>query len=199
MGLPHGPIRPRVRSRGSFRSAQTPKSPMPRRASGFIAQLSSAQTPKSPIPRRASGFNFPIPAKSGFPGDFPNPGFRPNRDSRFPESRDPDQIGIQIRENPDFFAAARAVIKKTCQRQARLVRFLIGVPLTVGGKRGSLYISLRAAIASLLWRSMTNFEKVVGDIAICLSDMTSFATEWQPSEAALDACLPRKEMATCKG
>ncbi len=24
----------------------------------------------------------------------------------------------------------------------------------------------------LLWRSMTNFEKVLGDIAICLSDMT---------------------------
>ena len=49
----------------------------------------------------------------------------------------------------------------------------------------------------LLWRSMTNFEKVLGDIAICLSDMTSFATEWQPSEAALEACLPRKETATC--
>ena len=61
----------------------------------------------------------------------------------------------------------------------------------------SLYIPLRAAIASLLWRSMTNFEKMLGDIAICLSDTTSFATEWQPSEAALEACLPRKETATC--
>jgi hypothetical protein len=64
---------------------------------------------------RASGFIFPIPAKSGFPisrirdsgqigiPDFPNPGFRPNRDARFPEIRDSGQIGIQIRENPDFF------------------------------------------------------------------------------------------------
>jgi hypothetical protein len=56
---------------------------------------------------------------------------------------------------------------------------------------------LESTIASLLWRSMTNFEKMLGDIAICLSDMTSFATEWQPSEAALEACLPRKETATC--
>jgi hypothetical protein len=40
---------------------------------------------------------------------------------------------------------------------------------------------------------------MVGDIAIssCLSDMTSFATEWQPPEAALEACLPRKATATC--
>jgi hypothetical protein len=71
---------------------------------------------------RASGFIFPIPAKSGFPisripdsgqigiPDFPNPGFRPNRDARFPEIRDSGQIGIQIRENPDFFESARTVI-----------------------------------------------------------------------------------------
>ncbi len=54
-------------------------------------------------------------------------------------------------------------------------------------------------MATLLWRSMTNFEKVLGDIAICLSDITSFATEWQPSEAALEAFLPtrRKATATC--
>ena len=38
---------------------------------------------------------------------------------------------------------------------------------------------------------MTNFEKILGGIAFCLSDMTSFATEWRPSEAALEACRPR--------
>ncbi len=91
---------------------------------------------------RASGFIFPIPAKSGFPISR-IPGSRPNRDSRFPESRDPDQTGIPDSPNPGmiptkpgfksgkipiFFAAARAVIKETCQRQARLVRFLVGVP-----------------------------------------------------------------------
>ena len=88
---------------------------------------------------RVSGFIFPIPAKSGFPisrirdsgqigmPDFPNPGFRPKRESRFPEIRDSGQIGIQIRENPDFFEAARTVIAH-CQRQARLLRFLVGVP-----------------------------------------------------------------------
>ncbi len=41
-------------------------------------------------------------------------------------------------------------------------------------------------MASLLWRSMTSSEQISGDIAICLSDTTSFATEWQPSEAALE-------------
>jgi hypothetical protein len=75
---------------------------------GYVTRI---QTPKSPMPGHRGGFS-----RS-----------RPNRDSRFPESRDPDQIGIQIREIPDFFAAARTVIKKTCQRQARRVRFLIGV------------------------------------------------------------------------
>ena len=76
--------------------------------------------PNHQIPdARASGFIFPIPAKSGFPisrirdsgqigiPDFPNPGFRPNRDSRFPEIRDSGQIGIQIRENPDFFCSGQ--------------------------------------------------------------------------------------------
>jgi hypothetical protein len=93
----------------------------------FDSAGGSGLPPDHQIPdARASGFIFPIPAKSGFPS--PRiPGSRPNRDSRFPESRDPGQIGIQIRENPDFFAAARTVISH-CQRQARLVRFLIGVP-----------------------------------------------------------------------
>ena len=89
---------------------------------------------------RASGRKIPIPAKSGFPisrirdsgqigiPDFPNPGFRPNRDARFPEIRDSGQIGIQIRENPDFFFAAARTVIAHCQRQARLLRFLVGVP-----------------------------------------------------------------------
>ena len=34
---------------------------------------------------------------------------------------------------------------------------------------------------------MTNFEKMVGDIAICLSDMASFATEWQPSSVTSES------------
>ena len=55
---------------------------------------------------RASGRKIPIPAKIGIP-DFPNPGFRPNRDARFPEIRDSSQIGIQIRENPDFFCSGQ--------------------------------------------------------------------------------------------
>ncbi len=68
---------------------------------------------------RASGFIFPIPAKSGFPipriPGSPNPGI-------------PTKPGFKSGKIPIFFAAARAVIKKTCQRQAQLVRFLIGVP-----------------------------------------------------------------------
>ena len=41
------------------------------------------------------------PDQTGIP-DFPNPGFQPNRDARIPEIRDSSKIGIQIRENPDF-------------------------------------------------------------------------------------------------
>ena len=106
--------------------------------SGTCVPLADPEIPDA----RASGsrFIFPIPAKSGFP--IPRiPGSRQNRDSRFPESRDPDKTGIPDSPNPGipsklgfksgkipiFFSAARAVIKKTCQRQARLVRFLIGV------------------------------------------------------------------------
>ena len=106
--------------------------PMPgHRPGGFrglvvCVWVTTSQTTKSPMP--------------GHRGLFSRS--RPNRDSRFPESRDPDQTGIPDSPNPGiptkpgfksgkipiFFAAARAVIKKTCQRQARLVRFLIGVP-----------------------------------------------------------------------
>jgi len=76
------------------------------------------QTPKSPMPGHRGGKSRSRP-KSGFPisrirdsgqigiPDFPNPGFRPNRDSRFPEIRDSGQIGIQIRENPDFFCSGQ--------------------------------------------------------------------------------------------
>ncbi len=87
-------------------------------------QTSDPEIPDAP----ASGRVAPIPAKSGFPISR-IPKSRPNRDSPFPESRDPGQIGIQIRpgENPDFFAAARSVISD-CQQQAQLVRFLVGVP-----------------------------------------------------------------------
>ena len=56
------------------------------------AASSAGQTPKSPMP--------------GHRGLYSRS--RPNRDSRFPESRDPDQTGIQIRENPDFFPAPQA-------------------------------------------------------------------------------------------
>jgi hypothetical protein len=86
------------------------------------------------------GVYFPDPGKIGIP-DFPNPGFRPNRDARFPESRIPAKSGFPISRNPGFrpnrdsnpgksrffFAAARTVIAH-CQRQARLLRFLVGVP-----------------------------------------------------------------------
>ena len=34
---------------------------------------------------------------------------------------------------------------------------------------------------------MANFEKMVGDIAICLSDMASFATELQPSSVTSES------------
>ncbi len=47
------------------------------------------QTPKSPMPRHRGGIA-PIPAKPGFP----------NRDSPFPESRNPGQIGIPHFPNP---------------------------------------------------------------------------------------------------
>ena len=63
----------------------------------------------------ASGRIIPIPAKSGW-------------DVGNPESGIPTKPGFKSGKIPIFFAAARAVIKKTCQRQARLVRFLIGVP-----------------------------------------------------------------------
>jgi hypothetical protein len=96
-------------------------------ASESLSEKTRSQTTKSPMPGHRGLFSrsrqnrdsrFPesgIPAKSGFPisrirdsgqigmPDFPNPGFRPNRDARFPEIRDSGQIGIQIRENPDFF------------------------------------------------------------------------------------------------
>jgi hypothetical protein len=42
------------------------------------------RNPRCPV----IGVYFPDPGKIGIP-DFPNPGFRPNRDSRFPESRIP--------------------------------------------------------------------------------------------------------------
>ena len=69
-----------------------------------------------------------------------------------------------------------------------------------GIRRGRGRAPSRARAVRVTWvRSvalMVNFERMLDDIAICLSDMTSFATEWQPSEAALEACLPRKETAT---
>ena len=88
----------------------------------------------------ASGRDCPDPGQAGIPG-FPNPGIPAksgcpmsrdpgqigNRGWNPGNSPDPGQIGIQIRENPDFFAAARTVIAH-CQRQARLLRFLVGVP-----------------------------------------------------------------------
>ena len=86
----------------------------------IMRSLCEVWHPDPEIPdARASGFIFPIPAKSGFPisrirdsgqigiPDFPNPGFRPNRDARFPKIRDSGQIGIQIRENPDFFCSGQ--------------------------------------------------------------------------------------------
>ena len=83
-----------------------------------ISYYGTNQTPKSPMPGHRGGKSRSRP-KSGFPisrirdsgqigiPDFPNPGFRPNRDSRFPEIRDSGQIGIQIRENPDFFCSGQ--------------------------------------------------------------------------------------------
>jgi hypothetical protein len=68
-----------------------------------------------------------IPTKPGFPISR-IPGSRPNRDSRFPESRDPDQTAGD--SNPGkfrFFAATRTVIAH-CQRQALLLQFVFGVP-----------------------------------------------------------------------
>ncbi len=75
--------------------------------------------PDSPIPGIPTKPGFPIPRipgpdQTGIP-DSPNPGI-------------PTKPGFKSGKIPIFFAAARAVIKKTCQRQARLVRFLIGVP-----------------------------------------------------------------------
>ena len=78
--------------------------------------LADPEIPDAP----ASGRDCPDPGQTGIP-HFPNPeipaksGFpisripksRPNRDSPFPESRDPGQIGIQIRENPDFFCSGK--------------------------------------------------------------------------------------------
>ena len=75
---------------------------------------------------RASGFIFPIPAKSGFP-------ISRIRDSGqigipdFPKSGIPAKSGFKSGKIPIFFAAARTVIAH-CQRQARLLRFLVGVP-----------------------------------------------------------------------
>jgi hypothetical protein len=63
---------------------------------------------------RVSGFIFPIPAKSGFPisrirdsgqigmPDFPNPGFRPNRDPDFPKSGIPAKSGFKSGKIPIF-------------------------------------------------------------------------------------------------
>jgi len=79
----------------------TPPKPPGRAPSWAVTGPQVAPRPRNP---RCPGIGvyFPDPGKIGIP-DFPNPGFRPNRDSRFPEIRDSGQIGIQIRENPDFF------------------------------------------------------------------------------------------------
>ena len=110
--------RPGALRRSSLRSAagihlprQGP-APQWRSLSGrLVSRIGWRQTPKSPMPGHRGLFSrsrqnrdsrFPesgIPAKSN--ARFP--GFRPNRDARFPEIRDSGQIGIQIRENPDFF------------------------------------------------------------------------------------------------
>jgi hypothetical protein len=96
------------------------------------------QTPKSPMPGHRGLFSrsrpnrdsrFPesgIPAKSGFP-------ISRIRDSGqigipdFPKSGIPAKSGFKSGKIPIFFAAARTVIAH-CQRQARLLRFLVGVP-----------------------------------------------------------------------
>ena len=66
----------------------------------------------SPMPRHLGGLSRSRPNsesrirysdQTGIP-DFPNPGFRPNRGSSFPESRDSGQIRIQI---PTFFCSGQ--------------------------------------------------------------------------------------------
>jgi hypothetical protein len=154
--------------------------------------------------RPKSGSRIRYSDQTGIP-DFPNPGFRPNRGSSFPESRDVGQMGFKcgkIRfcfcsgQNRDCTLPPASAVP--CRGPCHRVGAEAHRPATRGRQRpqaGSahnlavmswatcqcralslyckLYISLRAAIARLLWRSMTNFEKMVGDVAICLSDMTS--------------------------
>ena len=79
------------------------------------------QSPKSPMPRHRGGLSRSRPNR-----DSGTPNLRPNRDSQFPEIA-PKPNSIQFRENLPKNAAARTVIAH-CQRQARLLRFLVGVP-----------------------------------------------------------------------
>ena len=73
---------------------------------------SAAGRPRNP---RCPGIGMDSPAKSGFPISRIPPGI-------------PTKSGFKSGKIPISFVAARTVIKKTCQRQARLVRFLVGVP-----------------------------------------------------------------------
>ena len=100
-----------------IRPRQTPKSPMPGHRGLFSR---SRQNRDSRFPE--SG----IPAKSGFPisrirdsGQIGTPDF--------PKSGIPAKSGFKSGKIPIFFEAARTVIAH-CQRQARLLRFLVGVP-----------------------------------------------------------------------
>jgi hypothetical protein len=74
----------------------------------------------------------PDPGQTGIQvPDFPNPG-------------DSGQIGTQIRENLGFFFATARTVIAHCQRQARLVRFLVG---PWAGKRLIAHDSESAATA----------------------------------------------------
>ena len=127
---------PSIRRRSCQRPAQTPGEIPDARASGRILPI-PAQTlkrdfgnPETPHPGQIR-----IGSKSRFPGKI---GIRVGAKSGDWENRDRGQIrGIfpipaksanrdSIRENPNSLTA-RTVIAD-CQRQARLVRFLVGVP-----------------------------------------------------------------------
>ena len=100
--------------------------------------LADPEIPDAP----ASGRDCPDPGQAGIPG-FPNPGIPAKSGCPISRIRDSSQIGMpgstksgipaksgfKSGKIPIFFsaAAARTVIAH-CQRQARLLRFLVGVP-----------------------------------------------------------------------
>ncbi len=83
------PLLPLVAFGGPFSPPPPPPRPSPR---PFPSPDTRPRNPRCP----GIGVYIPDPGKIGIPY-FPNPGFRPNRDARFPESRIPAKSGF-----PDF-------------------------------------------------------------------------------------------------